>query len=109
MIVRNATAATESGQEASPEQRAALARLIDEGTRTGTVLASETLRRSARGRRYKNVRDGVRVIDGPFTESKELIGGYVIVSAGSLDDADRWARLYIDTVEAEEVDLREIE
>lgn len=109
MIVRNATAATESGQEASPEQRAALSRLIDEGTRTGTVLANETLRRSARGRRYKNARDGVRVIDGPFTESKELIGGYVIVSAGSLDEADRWARLYIDTVEAEEVDLREIE
>ena len=109
MIVRNASAATEGGQMASPEQRAALSRLADEGNRAGTHLASETLRPSARGRRYTNTRDGVRVTDGPFAEAKELIGGYVIVSAESLDEADRWARLYLETVDADEVDLREIE
>ncbi len=68
-----------------------------------------TLRPSARGRRYKNTRDGIRVIDGPFTESKELIAGYVIVQAESLDDAARWATRYLDVVEADEVDLRELE
>jgi len=51
----------------------------------------------------------VSVTDGPFTESKELIAGYVIVSAESLEDAARWATRYIDAVEAEEVDLRELE
>ena len=49
------------------------------------------------------------MIDGPFTESKELIAGYVVVSAGSLEDADRWARLYVDAVEGHEVDVRELE
>ena len=49
---------------------------------------------------------GISVFDGPFIESKELIGGYVVVSAESLEDAGRWARLYIDTVEGDEVDVR---
>jgi hypothetical protein len=66
------------------------------------------MRPSARGRRYKNSRNGVTMIDGPFTESKELIGGYVVVSAESLEAAGRLAALYIDAVEAEEVDVREL-
>jgi hypothetical protein len=109
MVLRKATAATEAGQPLSPQQREAMARLIDETQRTGTHLATQTLRPSARGRRYKNSRDGGRVIDGPFTESKELIAGYVIVGADSLEDASRWATRYIDAVGADEVDLREVE
>ena len=68
-----------------------LARLIDETTRSGVHLVTETMRPSRRGRRYKNSRDGVSVYDRPFTETKELIGGYVVVSAASLEDAGRWA------------------
>ena len=52
-------------------------------------LATETMRPRRRGRRYKNSRDGVSVYDGPFLETKELIAGYVIVSAASLDEAGR--------------------
>jgi hypothetical protein len=37
-----------------------------------------------------------------------LIGGYVIVSAESLEDAGRWAALYIDAVQADQVDVREL-
>ena len=48
-------------------------------------------------------------MDGPFTESKELIAGYVMLSAESFEDAARWAIRYIDTVDADEVDLRELE
>ena len=109
MALRKATADSEADVPLSPKQRAEMARLIDETQRTGVHLATETLRPSARGRRYKNSRDGVRVTDGPFTESKELVAGYVIVSAASLEDAARWATRYIDAVEADEVDLREVE
>jgi len=49
------------------------------------------------------------MLDGPFTESKELIGGYVVVSAESLIDVDRWTRRYIDAVGSDEVDVRELE
>lgn len=109
MVLRKATAATEAGVSPSPAQREELARLIEQTTRTGVHLVTETMRPSARGRRYKNSRNGVSVSDGPFAESKELIGGYVIVSAASLEDAGRWAALYIDAVGADEVDVRELE
>jgi hypothetical protein len=109
MVMRKATAASEGGAPLSPTQRTEMASLIDETTRTGVHLATESMRPSARGRRYKNSRDGMTVRDGPFTESKELIAGYVIVSAESIDEAGRWAARYIDAVEADEVDVRELE
>ena len=109
MVLRKATAATEAGEAPSGAQRAELSRSIEETTRTGVHLVTEIMRPSARGRRYKNSRDGISVFDGPFIESKELIGGYVVVSAESLEDAGRWARLYIDAVEGDEVDVRELE
>jgi hypothetical protein len=108
MVLRKATAATEAGVPLPPAKRAELARLTEESTRAGVHIATETMRPSAKGRRYKNSRDGVTVTDGPFTESKELIAGYVIVSAASLDDASRWAVRYIAAVEADEVDLFEL-
>ncbi len=109
MVLRKATAASEAGAPLSPEQQTEMASLIGETTRSGVHLATESMRPSARGRRYKNSRDGLTVRDGPFTESKELIAGYVIVSAESLQEADRWAARYIDVVEAHEVDLRELD
>jgi hypothetical protein len=108
MALRKATAGIEAGALPSPAQRAEMARLLGEGRRSGTVLAVEAMRPSVRGRRYKNARDGVRVTDGPFTESKELIAGYVIVKAESLEAAGRWAERYIVAVEAAEVDVREL-
>jgi hypothetical protein len=109
MALRKATPATEAGVAPSPAQRAELARLMDEAGGKWVRLATETMRPSARGRRYKNSAAGVRVIDGPFTESKEMIAGYVIVELASLEDAGRMAARYMETVEADEVDVRELE
>jgi len=107
MVLRKATRATEASIAPSKEQRAALARQA--GETTGVVIASIAMRPSARGRRYRNSAGGLRVIDGPFIESKELIAGYVIVSSSSLDEASRWAEKYIGAVAADEVDVRELE
>jgi hypothetical protein len=109
MLLRKATAATEAGEVPTPAQRDALAQLIADMTRRGMHLSSETLRPSRRGRRYLNSREGISVFDGPFAETKEMIGGYVIVAAASLDDAGRFAVRYINTVEAAEVDVRELD
>jgi hypothetical protein len=108
MILRKATAATEGGVSPSPAQRAEAARLVEETTRTGVHLVTETMRPSARGRRYKNAVDGVSFVDGPFIESKELIGGYVVLATESLADTDAWVRRYIAVVGAQEVDVREL-
>jgi hypothetical protein len=61
--------------EPASAQRSELSRLVEETAPANVHLVTETLRPSARGRRYKNSRNCVSVLDGPFTESKELIGG----------------------------------
>ena len=109
MVLRKATPATEDGVAPTPAQRVEVADLVAETAASGVHLATETMRPSRRGRRYKNSRDGVSVFDGPFIETKEMIAGYVIVSAASMEEAGRWAVQYLDTVEADEVDLRELE
>ena len=109
MVLRKATAASEAGLPPSPANRAQLSRLIEEATRTGVHLVSETMRPSRRGRRLTNTKGGISFFDGPFTETKELIGGYVVVEADSLDAAGRLAVQYLEAVGAKEVDLRELE
>src|SRR4030095_15413980 len=87
MVLRKATPATENGSAPPPPQRAALLRLIDETTRRGGHLAAVSMKPSARGRRLLNSVEGVQMYDGPFVETKELIAGYIIVNAESLDEA----------------------
>jgi len=109
ILLRKATAATEQGAAPTPSQRAAVERLVGDAERESVHVSTVGLRPSARGRRYKNSRDGVRFVDGPFAESKELIGGFVILGAASLDAAHPWALRYVEVVGADEVDLRELE
>ena len=109
MVLRKATRAAEAGEPLSQTQRNDMTRLIEESSRAGVHLASHAMKPSARGRRYKNTTDGVRVVDGPFTESKELIAGYIVMSVASLEEADGWARRYLSAVEAGEVDVRELD
>lgn len=109
MIQRKATPATEAGAAPAAAQRTALAGLIDTSTHAGVHLARETIRPSRRGRRYVNARNGVTMFDGPFVESKELLSGFMIITADSLDEAGRWAERYLRVVESDEVDVLEIE
>jgi hypothetical protein len=109
MVLRKATTASEAGTRLSSERRARLAALIDETTTSGVHLVSETMKPSRRGRRYTSSREGKSFFDGPFVETRELLGGYVIVEASSLDEACRWVPRYIDAVGADEVDVRELD
>lgn len=109
MVLRKATAESEAGHARPSEPQPKLSRQIDETAAADVRLVTETMRPSARGRRYKSSRDGVRFIDGPFVESKEMIGGYVVVSGASIEDVHRWALQYIAAVGAEEVDVRALE
>jgi len=107
MVLRKATAETESGASATAQRRAAVAKVM--AGKAGDLLATETMRPSSRGRRCKNSSAGITFTDGPFTESKELIAGFVIVEVASLDEASRWTARYIKTVRAGETDIYELE
>lgn len=53
----------------------------------GTVLGGEGLKASARGTRVRRMAKQRFIVDGPFVESKELVGGYLLLQARSLDEA----------------------
>lgn len=66
-------------------------RFNEEMHAAGVLVTSEGLNPSAQGARIA-VADGKRfVVDGPFAESKELVGGFYIIEVVSLDEAIRWA------------------
>jgi hypothetical protein len=66
-------------------------RFNEEMHRAGVLVASEGLNPAAPGARVA-VADGKRyVVDGPFAESKELVGGFYLIDVGSLEEAIQWA------------------
>jgi hypothetical protein len=70
----------------------AMRRFNDELVSSGVVLAADGLTSSAEGARVRFDGDRRTVIDGPFTEAKELIAGYWIWQVRSLDEAIEWLK-----------------
>jgi hypothetical protein len=74
------------------EAVAAMGRYNEELTKAGVLLALDGLHPSSEGARI-SFANGERVVtDGPFTETKELVGGYWIIQAKSKDEALEWAK-----------------
>jgi hypothetical protein len=71
----------------------AMSAFNEELARAGVLLALGGLSPSAQGARVTFASDGTspRVVDGPFTEAKELVGGYWIIQARSREEAVEWA------------------
>jgi hypothetical protein len=92
----------------SPEVIAGMGSLIEEMTKAGVLLAAEGASHSADGARVK-LSDGKRtVIDGPFTEAKEVIGGYAVLQVRSKDEAIEWASRFADVLGDTEVEIRRL-
>ncbi len=66
-------------------------RFNEEMHKAGVLVASEGLNPAARGARIAVAKGKRYIVDGPFTESKELVGGFYIIEAGSLEEAISWA------------------
>ena len=83
--------ATEQKSDFDAELFKAYMRFNEEMHQAGVLVASEGLNPSAPGARIA-VANGKRyVVDGPFPESKELVGGFYLVEVNSLDEAIQWA------------------
>ena len=63
----------------------------EEMHKAGVLVASEGLNPAARGARVAVSKGKRYVVDGPFAESKELVGGFYIIDVKSLDEAIQWA------------------
>ena len=82
----------EAGVMPSAEQMEAMIRYNGELGKAGVLLALDGLQPSSTGVRVKFEGGKPRVVDGPFTESKEIVGGYWILQVKSKEEAIEWAR-----------------
>jgi len=86
-----------TGQVPSEQLMADMGKLIEELTRTGQLVSTAGLRPTSEGVRVKLHRGGrLTAVDGPFTEAKEVIGGYAILEAPSLAQAVELTRRFLE-------------
>jgi hypothetical protein len=109
LLIDKADAATEAGGR-TPQQKAAISRLKTEMTKAGVLVNAHDLAPSAKGKRLMFKNNDLRVIDGPFLESKELIGGFAILELPSIDEAVAQCRRYAEILGGTlEMDVRGVE
>jgi hypothetical protein len=99
---------TEPSPPPSSELIAAMGKLNKEMIESGDLLAGEGLQPSRSGAKVKMEGGKLVVKDGPFTEAKELVGGFWIIKADSLDEAVSWAKRIPMWNEGEEVEIRRV-
>jgi len=92
MVMVKATKDSEAGKLPSEEVLAAMAKFNEEMVKAGVMLDGNGLQPSSKGARIRFSGDKRTVIDGPFTETKELIAGYWILQCKSLAEAIEWIR-----------------
>ena len=92
----------------SPQEMARMGKLIEEGMKAGFLLAVDGCMPSATGARVRLSNGKVSVTDGPFTESKEVIGGLAILEARSKEEAVELARQFLQVAGDGECELRQL-
>ena len=92
MVMVKATKESEAGIPPKPEEFAAMGKFNEELVKAGVLLAAEGLAASSKGARVEFSGDKRTVIDGPFTETKELIAGFTIIQVKSKEEAIEWVK-----------------
>ena len=109
MVIVRATKDTEAGMMPSQELLEAMMKYNEELVKAGIMLAGDGLQPSSKGARVRFSGDKRMVIDGPFTETKELIAGFWIWQIGSLAEAIEWVKRCPNPAPGEsEIEIRQI-
>jgi hypothetical protein len=107
MIINKVDEDSEAGRFPSQSVIDGVGKAIEDMTKAGVLLVGEGVHRSALGARVR-VSDGKRTVtDGPFTETKELIGGITVIEVRSKDEAIEWAARMAEALDAE-VEVRKV-
>jgi hypothetical protein len=94
MIVVKANADSEAGVMPTEAQLAEMAEYHDQLAKAGVLLDLSGLQPTSKGFRIRYSGGKRTVIDGPFTEAKELIAGYTVIQVRSREEALEWARRF---------------
>jgi hypothetical protein len=105
MVIVKATRNSETGVMPSEQMLAEMGRYNEELVKAGIMLDGEGLHPSSKAKRIKFSGANRTVVDGPFTETKELVAGYWIWQVRSMEEAVEWARRCPDPMPGEESEL----
>jgi hypothetical protein len=109
MVLVKANEASEAGVMPSEELLTAMGKYNEDLVKAGLMLAGEGLQPSSKGARVQMSSGRRTVVDGPFTEAKELIAGFWLWQCKSLDEAIEWAkRCPNPTGEESELEIRQV-
>jgi hypothetical protein len=92
IVMVKATAASEAGIMPTAELLGAMGRFNEELVKAGVMLAGEGLKPSSAGKRVRFNAEQRALIDGPFTETKELVAGFWLWQVKSIEEAVEWVR-----------------
>ena len=90
------------------EEMSAMGKLIEEAMKAGWLLSTEGCLPTALGARVRQSGDKVTVTDGPFTEAKEMVGGFAILKANSKQEAIELTKHFLSVVGEGECELRQL-
>jgi hypothetical protein len=92
----------------SQEEMNRMGKLVEEGMKAGWLIATEGCLPTALGARVRSTNGKLTVTDGPFTESKEVVGGFAILQANSKEEAIQLVKDFLKVVGEGECELRQI-
>jgi hypothetical protein len=92
----------------TPEDMARMGAYIEESMKSGVLLATEGCMPSAFGARVRRTDGKFAVVDGPFTEAKEVIGGFALINANSKEEAVEITRSFMNIAGDGETEIRQI-
>jgi hypothetical protein len=92
MLIVKGDSRSEAGILPTEQELADMGRFNDQMVKAGVMLAGDGLQATSKGAKVRFSGGKPAVIDGPFTEAKEIVAGYWIIQARSKDEAIEWAR-----------------
>lgn len=92
----------------SPEEMARIGKLVEEGLKSGWLLATEGCMPSAMGARVRIADNNITVTDGPFAETKEVVGGFALLKANSKAEAIQMTKDFLQFMGEGECELRQL-
>jgi hypothetical protein len=109
MIIVKASPESEAGKMPSTELLAAMGKYNEELVNAGVLLAGEGLHPSSRGVRVHFSGSKRTVVDGPFSETKELIAGFWLIQVKSLEEAIEWVKRCPNPMESDsDIEIRQV-
>ena len=98
----------EEGAPPTQENMVEMVRLVEDGFKSGWLLATEGCLPSALGARVRLDKGNYIVTDGPFAETKELVAGFAIIQANSKEEAIEHTRRFLKIAGDGETEIRQV-